>query len=46
MSVAYETRLESSRINNFIDDNGNYVGSNNYGSYNLVAFHLAFSMGL
>jgi hypothetical protein len=45
LSLSYETRLESNKA--FADDNIQYSSYlTHYGSYNLIAFHVAFSLGL
>ncbi len=43
LSVSYQTRLESNKDYNYID-NPSYITS--YGSYSLVAINVAFSLGL
>jgi hypothetical protein len=44
LSLSYETRLESSKEPSDYSLVSPYI--NKYGSYNLVAFHVAFSLGL
>jgi len=46
LSLAYETRLESSKSIFYNDGMGNSYAAGAYGSYNLLACHVAFSMGL
>jgi hypothetical protein len=44
LSLSYETRLESSKEPSDYSLVSPYI--NKYGSYNMVAFHVAFSLGL
>jgi hypothetical protein len=46
VSLAYETRLESSKSILYNDGMGNTYVAGGYGNYNQIACHVAFSLGL